>query len=124
MGEREVAGPEATPERLVAIAERLPSATVTAPRTLSESLIGLLKEVASHHGGQVPLHGRLFTQWMHHAYPRECPYPHEVGTTSPQTPDEWMQEQGGVSASVSDEELRKHVEEDTCASDGSGGCGE
>ena len=26
--------------------------------------------------------------------PPRCPYPHEFGTTSPQTPDEWMQVQG------------------------------
>jgi hypothetical protein len=42
-----------------------------------------LDEVAAHHGGLVPLHGRLFAQWMHYAYPRECPYPHVSGTTSP-----------------------------------------
>jgi len=24
----------------------------------------------------VPLHGRLFTQWLHFAFPHECPYPH------------------------------------------------
>ncbi|OLP24478.1 hypothetical protein AK812_SmicGene48940, partial [Symbiodinium microadriaticum] len=22
-----------------------------------------------------PLHGRLFAQWMHYAFPHECPYP-------------------------------------------------
>jgi len=108
--EREVAGPEATPERLVAIAERLPSATVTAPRTLSESLIGLLKEVASHHGGQVPLHGRLFAQWMHHVYPRECPYPHEVGTTKPATMNEIKTVGTEVSkATVSVEDMKIHA---------------
>merc|ERR1719221_2229657 len=41
-------------------------------------------------GGLVPLHGRLFMQWMHHAYPRECPYPHAAGTTTPVTQDEWL----------------------------------
>ena len=35
-----------------------------------------MEQVASHHGGKVPLHGRLFAQWLHHAFPRECPYPH------------------------------------------------
>merc|ERR1719491_1574078 len=27
---------------------------------------------------------------MHHAYPRECPYPHISGTTNPLAPNEWM----------------------------------
>ena len=41
-----------------------------------------LDEIASLHAGPVPLHSRLFRQWMHHAYPRECPYPHEAGDLS------------------------------------------
>merc|ERR1719281_2166442 len=24
----------------------------------------------------VQLHGRLFAQWLHYAFPHECPYPH------------------------------------------------
>jgi len=81
--EREVAEPEATPERLLEIVANLPSATVQAPRVLPEILRSRLHDIAIHHGaGRVPLHGRLFTQWMHHAYPLECPYPHMPGTIS------------------------------------------
>ena len=29
---------------------------------------------------------------MHHAYPRECPFPHLAGTTAPVTQDEWTGE--------------------------------
>ena len=29
---------------------------------------------------EVPLHGRLFAQWMHYAFPRHCPFPHVSGT--------------------------------------------
>merc|ERR1719414_2559172 len=43
-----------------------------------------LEQIASHHKGQVPLHGRLFMQWMHHAFP------HVSGTTSPVSQDEWL----------------------------------
>jgi len=42
----------------------------------------------------VPLHGRLFAQWLHHAYPRECPYPHVAGTTHPQDTDDWLKNTG------------------------------
>lgn len=47
------------------------SDTVAAPRELSEGLRVRLQEVAALHGGKVPIHGRLFAQWMHHAFPRE-----------------------------------------------------
>eukprot|EP00913_Durusdinium_trenchii_P034866 g32614.t1 len=53
-----------------------------------------LQDVAQHHGGQVPLHGRLFQQWMHHAYPQECPFPHMSGTIHPLHP-ELFEEQVG-----------------------------
>merc|ERR1719210_3222003 len=53
-----------------------------------------LEEIATKHQGKIPLHGRLFSQWMHHAYPRECPYPHQSSTSKPMTADEWLQEAG------------------------------
>jgi len=62
----------------------------------------------------VPLHGRLFAQWMHHAYPLECPYPHEQGTTNPQTPAEWSR-QTGQTSSASEEDMHAQVESDACA---------
>merc|ERR1719401_3031441 len=34
-----------------------------------QGLVARLEQIAAHHGGLVPLHGRLFAQWMHHAYP-------------------------------------------------------
>jgi hypothetical protein len=76
--EREVAAPEATPDRLAAIIEHLPSATVTAPWRLPEMLRKRLQEMADYHGGKVHLHGRLFAQLLHNAYPRECPIPPSV----------------------------------------------
>merc|ERR1719401_708419 len=63
----------------------MPSSTVPADRELHPILVARLEEIAKHHGGRVPLHGRLFAQWMHHAYPRECPYPHLSGTVRSQS---------------------------------------
>merc|ERR1719384_1558468 len=92
--ERGVAAPTASPALLAELVGRLHSDTIDAPRNLSASLVLRLSEIADHHGGTVPLHGRLFAQWMHHAFPLECPYPHAAGTTTPLTPDEWMDEAG------------------------------
>jgi len=68
--EREIAQPDATPGQIIDIVSNLPSATVAAPQRVSEELQGLLEEVARPHNGRIPLHGRLFGQWMHHACPR------------------------------------------------------
>eukprot|EP00421_Protoceratium_reticulatum_P011090 CAMPEP_0168403962 /NCGR_PEP_ID=MMETSP0228-20121227/24396_1 /TAXON_ID=133427 /ORGANISM="Protoceratium reticulatum, Strain CCCM 535 (=CCMP 1889)" /LENGTH=476 /DNA_ID=CAMNT_0008417575 /DNA_START=52 /DNA_END=1480 /DNA_ORIENTATION=+ len=54
--------------------------------------------LADLHGGMVPLHGRLFAQWLHLAYPRECPYPHVTGTFRSQAEKEWGEEAGRAPA--------------------------
>merc|ERR1712087_285833 len=46
-------------------------------------------QIASAHGGSVPLHGRLFAQWLHYAFPRECPFPHKTGNVAAATPYEF-----------------------------------
>jgi len=90
--EIKIAAPEATPTKIANLIAQLPSATVAGNRTLSAWLLRRLDDVAQHHAGVVPLHGRLFAQWLHYAYPRECPYPHAMGTTSPQTADQYVRE--------------------------------
>jgi hypothetical protein len=110
--EREIGAPQASASRLVEVVSKLQSSTVAAPRALSSELLGRLDEVATHHGGSVPLHGRLFAQWLHHAYPRECPYPHTAGSTNPMTADQWMQEKGSQSTTASKEEMQLHVQDE------------
>jgi hypothetical protein len=78
--ERLIAAPQAAPEVILKLVAGLSSPTVSAPRNLSAPLLSRLKEVAKVHGGTVPLHGRLFAQWMHHAFPRECTYPQKIAT--------------------------------------------
>merc|ERR1719476_1187982 len=80
-----------------------------APRSLPDSLTSRLQEIATHHGGRVPLHGRLFAQWMHHAYPRECPYPHLSGTTKPLGAVAFAQETG-EDVEISHDEIREIME--------------
>jgi len=125
--ETQIGSSAAEPMKIAKLVANLPSDTVPAPRNISQLLVDRLFQVARSHYGRVPLHGRLFAQWMHHAYPRECPYPHEVGTTSPQTPDEWIKETGHEMAAASTEEMMQQVASDTCASDSpqsGAGCGE
>jgi len=107
--ERELASPEATSTQIARLVSSLSSSSVVAPRKLSPALLGRLGEIAAEHGGSVPLHGRLFAQWMHHAFPRECPYPHLADTTNPLTPDEWLRI-SGEDTSATQEEMLGHVE--------------
>jgi len=96
----------------------LPSDTVTAPRELPLSLRHRLMEIASTNQGKVPLHGRLFAQWMHHAYPRECPYPYTRGTINPQSPEEWMHATGESSSWESTDEIKAFLLNSTCSARG------
>lgn len=90
--EGKVGGPDATPEQILSLVSALPSSTSPGNRTLSPWLTHRLQSVADHHGGNVPLHGRLFGQWMHYAYPRECTFPHVLGATRPQTAADFVRE--------------------------------
>jgi len=82
-------------EMSLVAAEAVPSsmeaammAALPQPSSLSNGLLRRrLREIASANGGRVPLHGRLFAQLLHHAYPRECPAPPAPGAlVLPETP--------------------------------------
>ena len=109
--ERQVATPTATTSRTAEVVNSF--STTFASRShspeLSPRLLTRLDQVAEANAGRVPLHSRLFAQWMHHAFSREYPYPHEAGTVSPQTPDEWMQVAGHTNTKATEEEMVCHV---------------
>merc|ERR1719261_920436 len=48
-----------------------------------------LSRIADKHRGKIPLHGRLFSQWMHYVFPQECPFPNQAGTVALRTPQEF-----------------------------------
>jgi len=73
--EGEVQAPNAAPEHLLRIVGNLSSSSIEAPRELSVSLREKLWQVSEQHTGVVPIHSRLFAQWMHFAFPTDCPYP-------------------------------------------------
>lgn len=99
---------EAAPLLIAQLVSGMASQTVKAPRQLDATLLRRLDEIADYHGQVVPLHGRLFSQWMHHAFPRECPYPHVSGTTAPLTAEAYMGITGNE-VEVSPSEMRDFI---------------
>jgi len=116
--EERLGAPDGSPAEIAALVSSLPSATRAAGRDLSAPLVDKLQDVAEHHGGRVPLHGRLFAQWMHLAYPMECPYPHLAGTANPVKASVW-QMQAGSKASASGQEMHRLIQ-DAPAEDATG----
>ena len=106
--ERSIAAPTATPERIVEVMGAAKSVTTGEPLQLTRELRKRLDDMALLHGGdgKVHIHGRLFAQWLHHAFPTECPFPHVSGSSDPVTPDGWLMED----VSASEEEMRQHVD--------------
>jgi len=103
--EREIASSEATPQQIISLVSGLSSSTIEGPRNLATKLVNRLDDAAAQHGGTVQLHGRMFAQWMHHAFPRECPFPHVSGSITPVTPDEWLDSKGNDGYATRDEML-------------------
>merc|ERR1740121_1031499 len=114
--EKTLGKPEAEPEEIVALIKALPSATMPAGAQVSDLMMLRLRGIArgsdgsegSVSTGKVPIHGRMFAQWMHHAYPRECPFPHFSGSTNPLFLEEWIKETG-KDYQVSPQELHQHA---------------
>jgi hypothetical protein len=63
-----------------------------------------LEKIAETHQGKVPLHGRLFAQWMHFAFPQECPFPHRSGAILARSPAEF-----GDQYMATKSEMRRHM---------------
>jgi hypothetical protein len=101
--EEKVGAPESTSSTIAALVSNLASSSVQAPRVLPATLLSRLDDIARTHGGVVPLHSRLFGQWMHHVFPREFPLPHISGTTSQHSPEEWLSLSGSDAMASTDE---------------------
>lgn len=80
--EDELRSPTVSPESLLKAIENVSSlhedlddwvSTLQGPR--GKSLSERLQSIAKRNDGAVPLHGRLFAQWLHFAFPTECPHP-------------------------------------------------
>eukprot|EP00933_Yihiella_yeosuensis_P039065 TRINITY_DN32_c0_g1_i1.p1 TRINITY_DN32_c0_g1~~TRINITY_DN32_c0_g1_i1.p1 ORF type:complete len:570 (+),score=152.14 TRINITY_DN32_c0_g1_i1:101-1810(+) len=104
--EAKVLAPSASPQRLIGLVSNMSSSTVDSHREFSPAMTSRLDEIAERHGGEVPLHGRLFAQWMHHAFPNECPFPEVTLNAAALTPTHWADK-----ASTASKEQRKEVAE-------------
>jgi hypothetical protein len=108
LGEIELAinAPTALPNDILTVIGAMSTPTLldddSAPH-IDRGLKSQLEQIAQKHGGMVPLHGRLFAQWLHYVFPRECPFPHKVGMVSSVTPTEHGQ------AIATAEEMRRHA---------------
>jgi hypothetical protein len=107
--EQEIQAPAAKPARIVDLVQAMPSSSAFGNRSIPTHLLGRLDGIAANNAGLVPLHGRLFAQWMHHVYPRECPYPHLSGTTKFATPENFAKEIGSSSLATP-EEMQQHID--------------
>jgi len=102
-----IQAPSALPATLLDLVRNMTSQTTLdhdeGPH-LDKHMEAQLAKVAKNNGGMVPLHGRLFAQWLHYVFPRECPFPHKNGAVSAVTPSEY-----GDTYVASREELEKHA---------------
>lgn len=74
--ERSIGVAEASPENMLELLGNLSTSTVEAPWEVPLELAEKMQVIAALHGGKVPIYGRLFRQWLHYAFPYDCPYPH------------------------------------------------
>jgi len=92
----------------ITLSPLLSSSAPVEPRNLSTQLIARLGEIGDRHGDAIPLHGRLFAQWLHYAFPQECPFPHVTGTVSPQSMSDLKESNTAMSASK--DEMTQFIE--------------
>jgi hypothetical protein len=97
--EHHVSDSAASPEKLLDVIGRL------SDEVLPSGLESKLEAIAAHHDGKVPLHGRLFAQWLHFALPQECPYPSVVQSATALTASAWLD----TEPVVSQEERKQHI---------------
>jgi len=83
-----IGGPMASPADILALVGNMGNFNDDKPK-IDKALQNQLQRVAEAHGGKVPLHGRLFAQWLHYVFPRECPFPHRAGSFTSLTPHEF-----------------------------------
>jgi len=102
--------PQVEPEDLAAAVADL-SYLLGEPKNITKPLSARLEQIAEMNHGLVPLHGRLFAQWLHFTFPRQCPYPHVSGSFAPATVKEYELEAGVNAATVTEEDADALAEE-------------
>jgi len=108
--ESHVNGPTATSGQLLSMLSNMSSTTVDAPRTFSPSMMTRLNQISDQNLGTIPIHGRLFGQWLHYAFPHECPLP--VAAANALTPSAWLNGAAIGSLAEREEHIQKADELD------------
>ncbi|CAE7322487.1 unnamed protein product [Symbiodinium pilosum] len=93
--DRSLRSPTAEPQRILAVVRNMTSGSSIEDEIdvrVDAAMVAQLEAIAASHGGEVPIHGRLFLQWLHYVFPRECPFPHKSGTTVHRAPLEFQGE--------------------------------
>jgi len=109
--ESAVQAPTALPSTILGIVRTMTSQTTLdhdEPAHLDSNMVKQLEEVAKNNGGKVPLHSRLFAQWLHYVFPHECPFPHKNGAVSAATISEF-----GDQYIASQDDMEKHASNTT-----------
>lgn len=105
--ETALGSPAVLPTKLFAVVSNMSSQSTLdddAALLLDATFAKQLEQIAAVHNGEVPLHGRLFAQWLHYVFPRECAFPYKVGTVASVTPAEY-----GDDFYASAAEMAKHA---------------
>eukprot|EP00927_Polykrikos_kofoidii_P013282 TRINITY_DN15789_c0_g2_i4.p1 TRINITY_DN15789_c0_g2~~TRINITY_DN15789_c0_g2_i4.p1 ORF type:complete len:550 (-),score=120.37 TRINITY_DN15789_c0_g2_i4:127-1776(-) len=109
--ETEIAAHAAVPAEIIDVVRRLPSETMPARHKLSKKLVRALNWIADRQGGKVELHGRLFSHWLHLAYPSECSFMHlSAGVTQGMLMEEW-EKQTGERSSATRAQILEYIED-------------
>ncbi|CAJ1406537.1 unnamed protein product [Effrenium voratum] len=109
--EAEVAGPFAEVEHLMSLVGNMTALTTLEDEVdvhLDKSLVAQLQAIAKEHGGKVPIHGRLFAQWLHYVFPRDCAFPYKSGQTQALSPSQF-----GNGYLASEDEMETHAKDTT-----------
>jgi len=85
--EKSIQAPSAEPKRILEIMNH--SIPFHDEIQISDALASKLHIIAERNQDAVPIYGRLFSQWMHFAFPTECPYPSVLENSSHRLPSAW-----------------------------------
>eukprot|EP00747_Dinoflagellata_sp_TGD_P162755 gnl/TRDRNA2_/TRDRNA2_180710_c0_seq1.p1 gnl/TRDRNA2_/TRDRNA2_180710_c0~~gnl/TRDRNA2_/TRDRNA2_180710_c0_seq1.p1 ORF type:complete len:573 (+),score=110.15 gnl/TRDRNA2_/TRDRNA2_180710_c0_seq1:83-1801(+) len=102
--EKAIGGPVATPVQLLGVIANMTGSLEEDHITIDAYLVKQLEDIAKASQGKIPLHGRLFAQWLHYAFPHECPFPHKAGTARNLAPGDF-----GHGHKATEDEMREHV---------------
>lgn len=105
--EEAIGGPLGDAEQIIGLVNNI-TVSLDEPKEaqVSRKMMKQLKEIASGNSGKIALHSRLFAQWLHYVFPRDCPFPHKAGTTVALTPDRY-----GEDHIASEREMHNYIRE-------------